>query len=221
MSPAHSWLPSVADAVVANSTSLVPYVIKCARIGMDDRRLGTLAWIVVSTIETLGGVTAPAFTLASMFTTSLEVTNGSAATALSTILTIMSSMAYYDEFANLEEIAQDTTTVFFETMLFSQSFRGLTAVLAITTTHYLLVVIITAAFVTSTRFTTLGDHWQNISQIISPATSSFLEGSSCATDKEVCRFLKAEGKERETANIQFSADGDRGIGLVARKAHQD
>jgi hypothetical protein len=68
--------------------------------------------------------------------------------------------------------------------------------------------------------TTLGDHWQTISQTISPATKDFLEKSSRATDKEVRRGLKAEQREHEVANIQLLADGDGRVGFIARKAHR-
>lgn len=159
-------------------------------------------------------------TLASIFTTSLQVTNGSAATALSTIITVLASMEYYDQFPNFAETARDVSTTYFQPFLFPQLFRGFAAVLAITVSHVLLVLLITAAFVTSTRLTTLGDHWQTISQTISPATEAILTRSSRATDKEVRRGLKAEHREHEMANLQVLADGDGRVGLVARNSHQ-
>jgi hypothetical protein len=163
---------------------------------------------------------SPDFTIASIFTTSLEITNGSAATALSTVLTIMSSMAYYDQFPNFAETAHDVSTVYFETFLFPQSFRGFTAVLVITISHCLLVLLITATFITSTRLTLLGEHWQSIFQVVSPATESFLANSSRATDKEVRAHLKAEHREREMAVIQPLGDDMGRVGLVTRRIHR-
>lgn len=68
-------------------------------------------------------------------TTSLQITNGSAATALSTIITILASMAYYDQFPNFAETTHNVSTTYFEPFLFPQSFRGFTVVLAIVVVH--------------------------------------------------------------------------------------
>lgn len=148
---------------------------------------------------------SPDSTLAPIFTTSLQVTNFSVATALLTIITILASMAYYDQCPNIAEIARDISTAYFQPFLFPQSFLGFTAVLAITVTHILLVLLIIAAFTPSTRLTILGDHWQSISQIISPATEDLLKKSSRATDKDMCRGLKAKHREvgKQTTSKRF------------------
>lgn len=223
LSSKESWLPSPTDSVqyepVHYSSSFdlatTPFLTSSATIPRHYDDDGTLGWTVDSGIIT-GGDKSPDTTIASIFTTSLELTNGSAARALSTVITILSSMAYYDQFHNFAETASAVTTVYFDTMLFPQSFRGFTAVLAITITHSLLVLLITAAFITSTRLSTLGDHWQSISQVISPATETIVAKSSCATDMEVRAYLKAEHKEHETASIQLLANGGGRVGLVSR-----
>jgi hypothetical protein len=207
-----SWLPESSDAAQYNFVShsyydysygsvTYPFIFSSTRIDSTllsdlDGRNGSLTWRngPESSLATSKDV-SPDFTIASIFTTSLEITNGSAATALSTIITILASMAYYDQFPNFAETAHNVTTVYFETFLFTQSFRGFTAVLVITFVHCLLMLLITATFITSTRLTLLGEHWQSVSQIVSPATESFLARSSCATDKEVRAHLKAECRE--------------------------
>lgn len=181
----------------------------------------SLSWNLASTSTFVGtNALSPDFTLASIFTASLQITNGSAATALSTIVTVLAPMAYYDQFNNFAETARDVSTTYFQTFLFPKSLRGLTAVLVVTVVPCLLIMIITATFITSTRLTTLGDHWQIISQIISPATEDFLKNSSCATDKEVRRGLKAEHREHEMVNLQVLAEDGEKIGLVARKSRR-
>lgn len=129
-------------------------------------------------------------------------------------------MEYHSQFLNFEETAHDVSTAHFQPFLFPQTFRGVTAVLVTTIVHSLLIMIITAAFITSTRLNTLGDQWQTISQTYSPATKDFLEKSSRATDKEVRQGLEAEQREHVIANIQFLADGDGRVSLVARKAQR-
>jgi hypothetical protein len=159
-------------------------------------------------------------TIASLFSTSLEITNGSAAIALSTIFTILASMLYYDQFLNFAETTHNISTTFFEQFLFLQSFRGFAAVAIITVMHCLLILLITITFITSTKLTILGDHWQSVSQIVSPATENILERSRYATDKEVRAYVKAEGRELETARIQPLVDSNGRVGLVARQVYR-
>jgi hypothetical protein len=220
MSPKRSWLPSEADAVQYGSDLLTPFLVEDVDISLGDYEVSSLVWNLDPELARFGGNNPPDPTIESIFSTSLEITNGSAATALSSILTILATMSYYDQFPNFAETAHDVSTTYFQPFLFPQSFRGFTAVLAITIAHVLLVLLIVAAFLTSTRLTMLGDHWQTISQTISPATEGFLKKSSRATDKEVRKGLKAEHREQEMANLQVMAEGDMRVGLVARKSHQ-
>jgi hypothetical protein len=83
-----------------------------------------------------------------------------------------------------------------------------------------LVLLITATFITSTRLTLLGEHWQSISHIVSPATKSFLAKSSCATDKEVRAHLITKHREQETATVQPLGDEMGRVGVVARRIHR-
>lgn len=150
-----------------------------------------------------------------MFTTSLLESNGSAARALSTLVTVLASGVYYEQLPNFGETV-NVTTVSFEPFLFPQSFRGFTAVLVITIVHCLLVLFVIVSFLATTRLTTVGDHWQSIAQVVSPATESFLPRSSYSTDKEIAGFLKANQREKEVANIQqLSSSGER-VGLVSQ-----
>lgn len=221
--PKHSWLPIPSDAVQYDDVT--PFIITSAKIVTESGELfrnPCLTWKVSDHgIGNGPGDFSPDSTISSIFTTSLNITKGSAATALSTIITILSSMAYYDQFPNFQNTAHNVSTTYHETFLFPQSFRGLSAVLAITAVHYLLIMVIATAFLTSTRLTTLGDHWQSISQLVSPATASFLAKSSHATDKEIRRCLKAEHREKETSLIQpLVVEGEARIGVVARRARR-
>lgn len=222
--PKDSWLPTPSDSAQYNGST--PFVVTSAKVeaefGLTEiyPRNPCLTWKIRNTIVKQFHETSPDPTISSIFTTSLRVTNGSAATALSTIITILSSMAYYDQLPNFETTAHNVSTTYYEPFVFPQSFRGYAAVLATTTIHCLLIMLITVTFITSTHLTTLGDHWQSISQVVSPATEEFLKKSSRATDKEVRRGLKAEHREHEIANLRVLPDGDGRVGLVARKAYR-
>jgi hypothetical protein len=232
LSPRSSWLPDPSDSVQYDlvkynyGSVTYPFIFSSTRIDSTnsidlDGHNGSLMWYngPDSLLATSKDV-SPDFAIASIFTTSLGITNGSAATALSTIITLLASMAYYDQFPNFAETAHNVTTVYFDTFFFPQPFRGFTAVLVITIVHCLLVLLIAATFITSTRLTLLGGHWQSTSQIVSPATESFLAKSSCATDKEVRAHLEVEHRERETAMVQPLGDDMGRAGLVARRMYR-
>lgn len=230
LAPQDLWVPDPADAAqydfvgdpqlsVRNSFLAESAYIATMGYVANSSVNGSLVWSLGSDGVRVSD-NSPDINLASIFTTSLQVTNDSAATALSTIFTILASMEYYDQFPVFAETARDVSATYLQPFLFPQSFRGFTAVLTITCVHYLLTALIVATFMTSTRLTTLGDHWQTISRTISPATEDFLKKSSLATDKEVRRGLKVEHRKHEMINLQvFAEDGGR-VGLVARKAHR-
>ncbi|KAM0709575.1 hypothetical protein Q7P35_003615 [Cladosporium inversicolor] len=225
LTPKQSWLPSLSDAVQYRDPLVLPPLISSTKIEVDfneKSRNPCLTWKMKGVFIDDFQQISPDPTIASIFMTSLNITNGSAAMALSTVITILSSMAYYDQFSNYAEIAPGVATTYYETFVFPQSFRGFAVVLAIMVVHCSLILLIAATFIASMRLTSLGDHWQSISQIVSPATQSFLTHSSLYPDREVRRHLKSKHRERETASIQLLADGRRGgrVGLVARKAHR-
>lgn len=223
LSPKDSWLPTTDDAAIYDLRHSAydmwaegQFFYYRARFPSE---LWSLSWKVVPEMS-LFGESSPDITIASVFTASLSNTNGSAATALSTIITILASMDYYDQFPNFAETAHNVSTTYLQPVLFPQSFRGFATVLVVTIVHLLLVLFITVSFVRNTRLSTLGEHWQSIAQVVSPSTESLLAKASCATDKEVRRDLKAEHREHEMANLQELAEGDGRVGLVARKSRR-
>jgi hypothetical protein len=221
LSPKESWLPTTADTFRSpmDNEWLTPFIVR----EIADLYHGPnnqYVWPERLTNITTPTDTLPDPTIASIFSTSLEITNDSAATALSTIFTILASTSYYDQFPNFAETTYNVSTNFFELFLFPQSFRGFAAVAIITIIHCLLVLFITITFITSTKLTTLGDHWQSVSQIVSPATESFFGKSGYITDKEVRAYMKAEGREQETVRIQPLANSDRRVGLVTRQVYR-
>lgn len=142
----------------------------------------------------------PDYSLSANFGRSLVITNGSLATAMSTLITTLSSMAYYDQIPGFQT-TDNVTQVFFENVLFPQSHLGYAAVVAVTTVHLVLVSLVIAAFVAYLQYTTLGQHWQPISQVISLLTETVILESSDATDKQVIERLRTEGREHLKVGI--------------------
>lgn len=128
-----SWLPEPGDAAQYDiirtenlrSKAFNSFLVESATVGRPIIYPGyapvndSLAWSFDPTFLA-SDAESPDTTLASIFTTSLQVTSGSAATALSTIATILASLAYYDQFPNFAETAHGVSTTYFQPFLFPQ-----------------------------------------------------------------------------------------------------
>ncbi|KAK5118687.1 hypothetical protein LTR85_007893 [Meristemomyces frigidus] len=186
----------------SRGTGLLQEYDLTAMIEIDDGGLTTQ-----EAADPLINALIPDYTLATLFTQSPYVSNGSVATAMSTLLTTLSSMAYYDQML-LYQTADDVTQIFFTTVLFPQSYRGFAAVVAVLIFHHILIVAITVAFMVDSHFTALGNHWQSISQLLSSETEALIMRSSRATDKDIQRQLKAEGLDHFQVGLVPLEHGD-------------
>lgn len=211
MSPLDSWLPSTADAAPFADGIIRPFLVDAE--GMGPRNT-SLSWGFDPNSDRLDIWTglSPDPSLAAIFTTSLKSTNGSAATALSTILTVIANMAYQDQMASMKQLS-DVQMVLFETVLYPQSFRGFTAVVVVFALHLALVAGITIAFLVVSRHTMLGNHWQTVAHLVSPETEEIMTQSSRLTDKEVRTLLKRGQREKETVVLKSLQDEQK-VGVV-------
>lgn len=86
-------------------------------------------------------------------------TKGSVAHVLSSVITVLSSMAYYDQFTQFTTLA-NTEQVYFATVLYPRSAKGLAALITVIFVHF--VTTVTALLATKARFTLLRNSWLNI-----------------------------------------------------------
>lgn len=121
--------------------------------------------------------------------------NKSLAGAISSLITVLSSMAYYDQMPRFTTSA-DTTQTFFVTVLLPQSRLGLVTVCAILLIHNVVVAAIVIAFAVQTQHTLLGNFWQAVAQLETPQTSMVREKALIASDREVSRFLETVGQSK-------------------------
>ena len=84
----------------------------------------------------------------------LMATKGSIAYALSSVITVLSSMAYYDQFAQFAT-STDTEQVYFTIVLYPRSAKGLAALITVISVHFVLIITVIALFAIKTRFTLL------------------------------------------------------------------
>jgi hypothetical protein len=127
-------------------------------------------------------------------------TKGPVAHALSSVITVLSSMAYYDQFARFAA-STNTEQVYFTTVLYPRSAKGLAALIAIISVHLVLITTVTALFATKTRFTLLRNSWLNIAQMINAETVSLLRKSTMSIDVAIEKMLEWEGKKNARARI--------------------
>ncbi|KAK3708928.1 hypothetical protein LTR37_011258 [Vermiconidia calcicola] len=135
------------------------------------------------------------FALTSLFTQALgENGTGSLARAMSSLTTILSSMAYYDQMPQFKKTG-NTTQTYFTTVLFPQSHLGFWAVIVVLTVHVGLVSLIAVGFAVYSRNTLLNNHWHWVAQLQGPKTEDLIARTHMATDDDVKKGLSAAGHE--------------------------
>lgn len=135
-------------------------------------------------------------------------TSGSVAWALASMITILSSMAYYDEMPRFQTSTK-ATQVHFTTVLHPQSHLGFLSVAILVSVHIAIVATATFLFLRETRYTLLGNYWQSLAQIQTPEVLDLSSGSTNATDRGVCARAREEGLQNETFNFPKSSIEDR------------
>ena len=154
----------------------------------------------------INNATLPDPALSSFFIEAMT-TNGSIASTMSSLLTILSGMAYYDQFPAYTKTG-NATLIFFTSVLYPQSYRGFTAVIILILLQVLIFTIIATLFVWRTQFTLLGNDWAAVAQISAPETKEILRANTLAMDKQVKNALENEGKKNIRVGIGMHNDGE-------------
>ena len=158
-------------------------------------------------------------TLASLFRQTLgNDRSGSVARAMSSLITMLSSMAYYDQMPQFER-SSNTTQVFFATVLYPQSYRGFWAVVIVLATHSVLIAFVVLNFAFRSQYSFLGNHWQSIAQLHGPETEDMILESRMATDEEVRRELQASGDKNIRIGVR-PLDDRRRVGLSTLRSRR-
>ena len=122
--------------------------------------------------------------------------SGSLARALSSTITLLSSMAYYDQMPRFQETAE-TTQVFFVTVLFPRSHSGFLSVAVVLLVHNILVAIVIQKFLSESQFTVLGNYWQAVRQLYTAQTRDLLLVGGELDDRRMDSRPKEAGRETE------------------------
>ncbi len=209
-----SWIPAIEDARPAGvqswlqgmtdmqSVAIVPQkLINRHPSGNQSSVLDTKDLWYMAT-----GMTKADPSLVSLFT-EIMAKNQSVAASMSSLLTVLSSMAYYDQSAQFQTSDQ-VSQVYFETVLFPQQSRGFAALAVVLFLHLIIVVAIVVMFRRLTCYTMIGNAWQNVAQIVTPMTEELLNGSTLAKDSSVSRRLRQEGRITDKVKVGYLEDAD-------------
>ena len=216
-----SWIPSPDDALpegvqpwVQGTSDMSSVSIIPAKL-INHHTTGNLS-SVLDTMD-LWYMTANMIntdpSLVSLFT-EIMTKNGSIAAAMSSLVTVLSSMAYYDQIAQFQA-SGPIGLVYFETVLFPHGSRGLTAVFITICLQLGVILVISMMFWKYTRLTMIGNAWQSIAQIVTPLTEELLNDNTLATDSSVEQQMKREGSVADRVKLAPLQDaGRKRYGLV-------
>ena len=149
-----------------------------------------------------------------IFLRALEKT-GSLAWAISDLITVLSSMVYYE---HLPRFTTSTTAnqASYITVQFPQAFQGLIAVIVVTFVHLATVTVIMALFLTGTRYTLLDNSWMCVAQLMRPELNGVLKGRTIVKDSMLEREMekhsnldKRVGIGMESGSIRLRVDPRR------------
>jgi hypothetical protein len=165
--------------------------------------------------------------LISLFT-EIMATNQSVAAGMSSLLTVLSSMVYYDQIAQFQTSDQ-VSQVYFETVLFPQHSRGFAALVVVLCLHGFVVVSIAVMFRRLTHYTMIGNAWQSVAQLVTPMTQELLNDNTLAKDASVSRQLRQEGRIADKVKVGYLEDTDNeryglvyaGLGKRRAKLQED
>ncbi|KAI1312004.1 hypothetical protein F5Y03DRAFT_409173 [Xylaria venustula] len=133
------------------------------------------------------------------FTNAMNKTNNSPALSLSALLTFVSSSAYYEQFPIFTKKGTGQVTLFVN-VSYPHSKMGLTAVITMIIGHWLVCFIVLYLFLSTSKFSRLGDAWANVAQIYGSATRGIIDNATLASDRDVKELLarREHGRRRVT-----------------------
>lgn len=141
-------------------------------------------------------------------------TNGSIAFALQTMITLLSSMAYYDQMAQFDKWTQAEVT-FFKTAQVPVGYVGFAVVAITVLAHCILVAHCVSLFLRKTTLSRLGASWSAVAQVATGDVMEYLEHATQASDNEVQARLKADGKESSKVCLE-EVDGQVSVLITGK-----
>lgn len=127
--------------------------------------------------------------------------NGSIAFALQSLITSLSSTAYYDQLKQFNSMNNVTQTNFVIATI-PTTHRGFVVVVIVYASHLVLLCTFSTIFLAKTAISTIGNAWQTVAQVRGNDIDDLLEESSMKTDSEVRKIIGAKGLERTFVRLR-------------------
>ena len=125
--------------------------------------------------------------------------------ALQSLLTVFTSMSYYDQLQQFNN-ANDITTTSFIVVSKPASVRGIIAVTIVASVHLLLVAYIIYQFLFSSSVSTIGNAWQAVAQVVQGDAKELVFSARLATDSKVEDMVKTQRWKRRLVGLRVTAD---------------
>ena len=118
---------------------------------------------------------------------------GDIAHGLSSLITVLSGSAYYDQLAQFDGHGPVEQTMFV-LVLTPQRHRGYIAVVVVALIHLSILAAVLIIFLADTEVSFIGNAWQSLAQIKDPRTDSLLDLNTLAVDAEVEEWMRGNSK---------------------------
>ena len=130
---------------------------------------------------------------------------GGIAFAIQSILTVFTSMSYYDQLQQFNN-ANKITTTSFVVVSKPASLRGIIAVTIVASVHLLLIAYVIYQFLFSSSISTIGNAWQTVAQVVQGEAKQLVDGARLMTDDKVEETVKTQRWKRRFVGLRVSAD---------------
>lgn len=141
-------------------------------------------------------------------------TNGSIAFAFQTMITLLSSMAYYDQMVQFDKWTQGEVT-FFQTAQIPVGYVGFAVVSITVAAHCILVAYCVSLFLRKTTLSRLGASWSAVAQVATGDVREYLGQATQARDNEFQARLKADGKDSSKVCLE-EVNGQVSISIIRK-----
>ena len=125
---------------------------------------------------------------------------GSVAFAIQSLITLLSSMAYYDQIGQFDNIDAVEVSAFRTTNVPTR-WRGWLAVTIHLVLHLVLSWVVLYWFVQGTKYTLLGESWQGLAQAVTAETMPYLEKATEMNDDEVKEQMTRDGLKKRRVKL--------------------
>jgi hypothetical protein len=126
-----------------------------------------------------------------LFRDLMKASNNSIAHTLSSLITVLSGMAYYDQLPRFQR-PTNATQVFFTDVLFPRQYGGFWTIVITIIVHTALVIAVAMVFLAYSQFSFVGSYWHTVIQLDCSETRDLFEEKNLSTDREMRQQFRSK-----------------------------